>query len=300
MRQTKVIINAAGIFQSDLVSQKAKQPSTEQVHLCKKWLLQYAKPKKSFNDKAFSYSLKHRVERDTGEYVTNGALIQAAVNLGYKTEVHSLNCYFNMDLFYPEDEWKRIKPEGFTAWLFKQQDKFTLARDAYADEKWPRHAVKFLEFWDYLKRYSGSWVTNELIATWRMWANEEPPIPDFELCEKFYYALDDFDFIGYEEPYEKSDKGQSYIYALVDPKKLSVRYIGKTKNPTKRLKQHILYPGSIEKAAWSGHLLFLGLCPDMAILESVNDRDVSTREMALIYSFQEYENELLLNRMTPL
>jgi len=56
----------------------------------------------TINPKAFSYGLKHRAEhhhRDQGRldnYVSNGALIAAAIHLGFQYRIDGPNAYFNM------------------------------------------------------------------------------------------------------------------------------------------------------------------------------------------------------------
>lgn len=274
------------------------KPRDNLVEICEAWLMRYAKPAKDYD--VFSYSLKHRIERDNDTYISNGALIQAAANLDYRIKPSlPLNCYFYMELLLPEDEWKRVRPVGFSKWLFEQQRMSYFAEDAAHDPVWPRRAKTFIEFWDYLSKYD-YWVTDALVEMWHLWSGKLPAVPNNELCERFYYDSDEFDFIGYEEPYPKSDKGMTYIYALIDPRDFEVRYIGQTKNPTKRLKQHTLRPGSIEKVKWIGELLSVGIFPEMAIINLVENEEVNETEMALIYSFQQWETKPLLNRITPL
>lgn len=58
-------------------------PDEKQVAVCTAWLQEHAKPRKTVNRRYSSYSLKHVAERAAGEYVTNGALILAALRLGH-------------------------------------------------------------------------------------------------------------------------------------------------------------------------------------------------------------------------
>lgn len=81
-----------------------KRPADpEQVKLCKQWLKRYARPKQR-RGRAIGYSsywLKHRVEAfNRHQYVSNGAFIKAAVDLGYEfvREPDSINVYFYMKL----------------------------------------------------------------------------------------------------------------------------------------------------------------------------------------------------------
>jgi len=67
-----------------------------------------------------------------------------------------------------------------------------------------------------------------------------------------------------------------YIYALIDPRNGTTRYVGRTINPNQRLKGHV-YEGkndrvlNPEKAAWIRELFTLGLQPEMQILETGQD-----------------------------
>ena len=84
-------------------------PAREHIEACKEWLTRYAsKPKTRSKRRAvYSYTLKHTIERgcESG-YVSNGAAIQAAVDLGYEFIQHqpdSLNVSFFMTLNLPAD-----------------------------------------------------------------------------------------------------------------------------------------------------------------------------------------------------
>jgi len=81
------------------------RPNKKEVQVCKEWIRKYCKPKKATkNGRAFSsYFLKHRVEATNGLtcYVSNGAFIQAAVDLGYefvRDDPFSINVYFFMTI----------------------------------------------------------------------------------------------------------------------------------------------------------------------------------------------------------
>ena len=63
------------------------------------------------------------------------------------------------------------------------------------------------------------------------------------------------------------------IYALLDPRTGLVRYIGKTRNPAKRMEGHVS-PGRHSRtpvAKWSRMLRGEGLRPEMMVLEWVDD-----------------------------
>ena len=80
-RLQRVVLDGGFGFRKYGVSEK-ETPSQTQVDDCKQWLLKYAKKKLLPDGKRLnSYYLKELVENDTGCYVTNGAFIQAAIEL---------------------------------------------------------------------------------------------------------------------------------------------------------------------------------------------------------------------------
>lgn len=67
------------------------KPPKQQIERAKKWIERFGLPLKGINFHFKSYSLKHCVERwwqsehpGTAYYVSNGAFIQAALDLGYR------------------------------------------------------------------------------------------------------------------------------------------------------------------------------------------------------------------------
>jgi len=79
-------------------------PNIDEVFHAELWISKYCTKTKSINPHAFSYSLKHYAENWNSElshscrYVSNGAFIQAAVNLGYQFRENGINCMFNMSI----------------------------------------------------------------------------------------------------------------------------------------------------------------------------------------------------------
>src|SRR5690349_15433306 len=82
-------------------------PLSEHVAICRAWIEKNCALRKSLNLRHSSYGLKHAVEHDSREanggssysYVTNGAFIQAAIELGYtavQCHLGSPNANFNM------------------------------------------------------------------------------------------------------------------------------------------------------------------------------------------------------------
>jgi hypothetical protein len=90
------------------------EPERSEIDSCKEWIELYCKKRKTFNRNMSSYELKHIVE-DYSEYhkernyVSNGAFIQAATELGYEYKpCHSgsPNAYFKMD-----EVWSKLGRE---------------------------------------------------------------------------------------------------------------------------------------------------------------------------------------------
>lgn len=80
------------------------------------------------------------------------------------------------------------------------------------------------------------------------------------------------------------------IYALVDPRDNSIRYVGRTNNPQNCYRNHIngIYVDSPTKHLWIQELKKCNLLPRMEILEGVEGslEDAHTRESAWIQHFK--------------
>jgi hypothetical protein len=282
-------------------------PSPTQIEACKKWLLKYAKKKRLPRDMCLgSYHLKHVVEDAIGQYVTNGALIQAAIELGFQySSIIGPNAYFHIELRLPEEEWKLIRPEGFTKWLF-QQEHLELAHEAQRDRTWPRKARRFIDFWRYLDKNHGRGSSNEigLSEAWERWSGQMAPRPDLINTDVVYDR--ECDFISLCDPYPDAVQGFTYLYALVETENqtnlIHVRYVGQTISPRKRLREHILRPGSFDRVKWIGQLLQANQYPQMAIFYSnVDLPSANALERAAIYAFSECETrwDFELNGFPP-
>lgn len=298
------VVTEQGLIQKEEYDpDKHRLPTQEEIDLCKEWIGNFCKTG-SMNPEAHSYSLKHEVERWTEKeitYVSNGAFISAALNLGYKAQALGnkiTNTIFNMILLQPG--WKRIRPIGFSKWLFDQKDQNTpigdLAKEASKDETWPGRATKFIEFQLYLEinMRATSACLRTLKEAWIACYGEKPPHPDLKIytnCDRFYDG--ECDTLEYGDSYPEAPNGKAYIYVLFEPSGndglLHVRYVGKTDKPAERLKQHITCPGSIEKVIWTSKLLEAGTYPRMGIIELVNEKETSLAEEIYILAFGEYE-----------
>jgi hypothetical protein len=71
-------------------------PEDKEVELCKKWIEYNTSRTKTIRPKLGSYQFKHIVERSCGVYISNGAFIQAAIELGYDYKPCGINADFNM------------------------------------------------------------------------------------------------------------------------------------------------------------------------------------------------------------
>ena len=96
--QVPVFVTANGI------NAPGELPKNDEVFHCELWISTFCQKTKFINPRAYSYSLKHFAENwdsnlpNPCKYVSNGAFIQAAVNLGYLFRESGINCYFNMSI----------------------------------------------------------------------------------------------------------------------------------------------------------------------------------------------------------
>lgn len=62
--------------------EEARLPEEDKVEICIRWLREFATPGKTWDIQHTSYGHKHRIEKWAGEYIPNGAMIEAARRLG--------------------------------------------------------------------------------------------------------------------------------------------------------------------------------------------------------------------------
>lgn len=304
MKQNDVILAANGFVSKFEYDPKVhKKPNKEQIELCAGWIRKFGKKQKNANFDYSSYGLKHKVEKWCGIYVTNGAFIKAAIDLGYKYFFDNgvvTNPVFNINLKLPEDNWKRVRPIGFSKWLFgeiNRNDKVgRLAQDAFSDNEWPRRAGQYVAFRLYLDRKAGA--SKEFIEAldeaWYQCFQEEPPYPNEEIENKCYEFYSETKIIlDSNTPFKCAPKNMKYLYVLLEPESDEslerVRYVGVTSNPIKRLKRHIVCPGNIEKVIWTGDLLRRGLTLCMGIVGLFDEKEINYIEQIYILSFYEIE-----------
>jgi hypothetical protein len=305
MKNNNIVLTEIGFVIKDPYDQKDyREPNQEEISICEKWINKYCKIIKRTNSDAFSYSLKHKVEEWSKQYISNGAFISAAIKLGYEYIVcgnKGPNAIFNMSLYLPENSWSLVRPTNFTRWLFRQKKEKgiigDLSRVAIIDSSWPRKAKMFIEFRFYLERTGAcEGCLKALSEAWLKCYNSPPPFPNSEVeanCDKLYDGQGKI--LNYGELYPKAPKEKTYIYVLFEPetdlKSLQVRYVGQTKNPSIRLKQHIVSPGSIKKVIWVGDLINKGIYPLMGIIDLVDDENVSFMEDIYLLAFYERERK---------
>jgi len=89
----------------------------------------------------------------------------------------------------------------------------------------------------------------------------------------------------------------SYLYALVDPAEPKhYRYIGKAKNPTRRLDRHIrevaTSPEHSYKINWLRKVILEGCMPELKVLAIVEDRMTASTERRAIAAYREAGHRL--------
>lgn len=310
MRQKDCVVTDEGLVSATLFDpQKCPVPRRDEIERCKAWIGKYCRRQSAFNFDDGSYTLKTAVESQARDdkcektYVSNGAFVQAAVELGYKAKAideYYPNVFFNMKVCLSRDDWKRIRPSPFSKWLFRQTlsqtDIGKLARDAIEDKAWPRRARQFVNYYlylDFTHRASVSYLS-ALISAWYRCFRVRPPCPDAQdrkKCERFYKG--ECDVVGYKGSYPAAPKGATYIYVLFERGQhgLKVRYIGNSRDPARRLVQHVVCPGTERRVKWIAELLNKKVNPEMAIIDLVAIKETLRYESAFIMAFGDYERE---------
>lgn len=75
---------------------KVSPIDSSEIQLCKEWIKKWITKRKTINIKKGSYGLKHVVEKSSNTYISNGAFIKAALEMGFKYKKNDLNAFFNM------------------------------------------------------------------------------------------------------------------------------------------------------------------------------------------------------------
>lgn len=78
-----------------------------------------------------------------------------------------------------------------------------------------------------------------------------------------------------------------FIYALCEPDTGEVRYVGKAKDPKKRLSTHLAGKSQCHRTNWISSLRAKGLKPSLEILDEVSENDWQQWEVAWIEFFKD-------------
>lgn len=100
------LVNAAGLWTLSTAAYGA--PGEEEIGLARAWILQWAETRCTINPRAHSYAMKRAVEQWAGCAISNGAFIQAALNLGFRFKrltPRSPNAVFNIGT----SRWQRFR-----------------------------------------------------------------------------------------------------------------------------------------------------------------------------------------------
>ena len=103
-------------------------------------------------------------------------------------------------------------------------------------------------------------------------------------------------------PNQRNRRGDTMVvYALVDPRNSSVRYIGITNNLLGRLNEHMrLYGGNVRKNAWLQELIDAHMLPIMRTLEVIEVfEETREREIAWIKAYVDNGADLLNDEVQP-
>ena len=93
-------LTSVGLSNKKKHAHKDDPITEEQVRICKEWIQQFCKQRKTINTKISSYWLKHEVEAWSRDSITNGAFIAAAIDSGYqyRQDGDSPNALFNVSV----------------------------------------------------------------------------------------------------------------------------------------------------------------------------------------------------------
>lgn len=83
------------------------------------------------------------------------------------------------------------------------------------------------------------------------------------------------------------DNYTTFIYALIDPRDQTIRYIGKSDDPHKRLLVHLREKSDTYKNRWIKSLQSQGLVPELLIVEEVSRDQWGVREQYWIVYYRE-------------
>jgi len=79
----------------------------------------------------------------------------------------------------------------------------------------------------------------------------------------------------------------TFIYVLKDPTTGEIRYVGKTDNPVKRARTHLVDRNNNHRTCWIKSLLYLGLKPILEVIDEVPMTEWQAWEIAYVQFYSE-------------
>lgn len=87
----------------------------------------------------------------------------------------------------------------------------------------------------------------------------------------------------------------AFVYLLQDPRDKTIRYVGVTNNPKRRLSQHKTSPANKKLKTWIDSLKSQNIEPDMLIIDEAKREDALEIEANMIWLFSKLSKKLLCN-----
>ena len=198
------------------------------------------------------------------------------------------------DLKTQKNEWEKVRCTSFSRWLFsyvgKNPQVHDLASDAKRDSAWPRRARNFWEFHQHLENGGGAWLTSVLSDAWYEYSGgkfyRQYDFPIAALLDEDDIQPENMTVLTYGDKHQRAPSGYTYLYALFENGEYGERlisYVGKSKQPARRIKQHVLRPANRKMYKWIMELESRKQSLQMVVFDCVEDSQVNKAEKAAIY-----------------